>query len=58
MKSEKKHHKLITVSPDFYSLSAMKDLLFHVKEHGFTIPQIEDYISKWDLSSVGLNRKK
>ena len=29
---------------DFYSLSDCRDLLFHVQEHGLTLPQIGDFI--------------
>jgi 2-polyprenyl-3-methyl-5-hydroxy-6-metoxy-1,4-benzoquinol methylase len=31
-------------SEDFFSLSACRDLLFHVQEHGLTLPQIGDFI--------------
>ena len=38
IKSKKDHHKLILSSYDFYSMSALRDLLFHLQEHQFTIP--------------------
>jgi 2-polyprenyl-3-methyl-5-hydroxy-6-metoxy-1,4-benzoquinol methylase/Tfp pilus assembly protein PilF len=34
---------------DFYSTSELRDLLFHVQEHRFTLPQIQN-----DLESLGL----
>jgi 2-polyprenyl-3-methyl-5-hydroxy-6-metoxy-1,4-benzoquinol methylase len=37
MRSEKDHHERILVYSDFYSLSELKDLLFHIQEHRFTI---------------------
>ena len=37
--SDKHHHKQILKSSDFYSLSELRDLLFHVEEHRFTIPK-------------------
>jgi 2-polyprenyl-3-methyl-5-hydroxy-6-metoxy-1,4-benzoquinol methylase len=53
MRSEKDHHKLIMKSPDFYSLSTLRDLLFHVQEHRFTIPQIADYLDQLGLKFSG-----
>ena len=40
-------------SPDFYSLSTCRDLLFHVQEHRFTLPQIEDSLSDLGLRFLG-----
>ena len=34
-------YKEILTSSDFYSLSSVRDLLFHVQEHRFTLPQIK-----------------
>ena len=53
MRSEKDHHKLITKSPDFSSLSTLRDLLFHVQEHRFTIPQLKDCLNKLGLEFCG-----
>ena len=53
MKSEKNHHKLILNSSDLYSISSLKDLLFHVQEHRFTIPQIQECLSELDLKFCG-----
>ena len=39
--SDKEHHQRILSLADFYTLSELKDLLFHVQEHRFTIPQIQ-----------------
>ena len=52
-KSEAAHHKLITSSPDFYSLSTLRDLLFHVQEHRFTIPQIQICLDDLGLKFCG-----
>ena len=51
--SEKLHHKQIRTSTDFYSLSSLRDLLFHVHEHRFDIPQIKDYLSELGLKFRG-----
>ena len=57
MKSEKDHHKLIIQSPDFYSLSTLRDLLFHVQEHRFTVTQIKDCLNKLGLKFCGFESK-
>ncbi len=53
IKSEEDHHKLIVNSPDFYSLSDLRDLLFHVQEHRFTIPLIKDHLDELGLKFCG-----
>ena len=53
MTSDQNHHKQILNSRDFYSLSSVKDLLFHVQEHRFTIPQIRDCLSELGLKFCG-----
>ncbi len=51
--SNDKNYDLIKKSSDFYSLSNLIDLLFHIKEHRFSIPKIEDYIKKLNLKFCG-----
>ena len=58
MESDQKHHKKILNSSDFYSLSTLKDLLFHVQEHRFTIPQIQDCLSELGLKFCGFESDK
>ena len=53
MKSNKYHHKEIHASPDFYNLSTLRDLLFHVQEHRFTIPQIKEHLNDLGLHFCG-----
>ena len=43
---------------DFYSLSTLRDLLFHVKEHRFTIPQIKDVLDELGLKFCGFEASK
>ena len=45
-------------SPDFYSLSACRDFLFHVQEHRFTLPQIEVALNDLDLRFLGFELKQ
>jgi SAM-dependent methyltransferase len=51
--SSEEHHKRIRSSINFYSLSELRDLLFHVQEHRFTIPQLKDCLSELDLKFCG-----
>ena len=53
IKSDKDHHKWISFSDDFFSLSSMKDLLFHVQEHRFTLPQINNCLYNLGLKFCG-----
>ena len=58
MKSDKNYHKLILDSPDLYSMSTLKDLLFHVQEHRFTITQIQDCLSELGMKFCGFEAKQ
>jgi len=51
--TDKECHKSILNSPDLYSMSALKDLLFHVQEHRFTIPQIQESLNQLGLKFCG-----
>ena len=51
--SNKDHHQRIKSYNDFYSLSNLRDLLFNVQEHRFTLPQIKDCISRLGLKFCG-----
>ena len=53
IKSDQQHHRRIVSSPDFYSLSTLRDLLFHVQEHRFTIPQIKNCLAELGLEFCG-----
>ena len=55
---DKKKYERIQSSHDFYSLSAMRDLLFHVQEHRFTLPQIQDCLSQLGLEFCGFEADK
>lgn len=48
----------IFMGVDFYSLSNCRDLLFHVQEHQFTLPQIEACIAELGLDFLGLDIDK
>ncbi len=43
----------ITGFSDFFSMSECRDLLFHVQEHQFSIPQIADFIREIGFTFLG-----
>jgi 2-polyprenyl-3-methyl-5-hydroxy-6-metoxy-1,4-benzoquinol methylase len=43
---------------DFYSLNACRDLVFHVQEHLFTLPQIEAAVNDLGLRFLGFELKE
>jgi len=45
-------------SLNFYSLSECRDLLFHVQEHCFTLPQIEVALKDLGLKFLGFEMKQ
>lgn len=51
--SDQEHHKKIIKSSDFYSMSELRDLLFHVQEHRFSLPQISDCLDQLGLTFCG-----
>jgi tetratricopeptide (TPR) repeat protein/SAM-dependent methyltransferase len=56
--SSQQDHKSLRSFSDFYSLSELRDLLFHVQEHRFTIPQIKDCLSQLSLKFCGFESDK
>ncbi|MDB2445456.1 tetratricopeptide repeat protein [Gammaproteobacteria bacterium] len=56
--SDEEHHKKILPISDFYSLSTLRDLLFHVQEHQFSIPQIKKCLDELGLKFCGFENKK
>ena len=45
--------KILQTSNDFYSVSTLRDLVFHVQEHHFTIPRISNILDELGLSFIG-----
>ena len=56
--SDKEHHKQILDSDDFYSLSSLRDLLFHTQEHRFTIPQLKECLFELGLKFCGFEHRE
>ena len=40
-------------SGDFYAMSACRDLLFHVREHQHTLPEIAAFLAEQGLQFLG-----
>ena len=53
--SDEDGHKSILEISDFYSLSELRDLLFHVQEHRFTLPEIQGCLSDLGLKFCGFS---
>ena len=43
---------------DFFSTSELRDLIFHIQEHQFTIPLIKQIINKLNLNFCGFENMK
>ena len=56
--SEREEHRRITEFTDFYSSSEITDLIFHVQEQNFTLPQIENYLNELGLEFSGFESKE
>jgi len=55
--SHDKNHQLLIESSDFFSLSTLRDLIFHVQEHRFTLPQIKNCLDELGLKFCGFENK-
>ena len=51
--SHDENHQRLTKWSDFFSLSTMRDLIFHVQEHRFTLPQIKGCLDELGLKFCG-----
>ena len=48
-----KEYEIEFYNNDFYSISMARDLMFHVQEHCFTIPEISNMLKKLNLEFLG-----
>tara|TARA_B110000503_G_scaffold141837_1_gene236620 strand:+ start:760 stop:3315 length:2556 start_codon:yes stop_codon:yes gene_type:complete len=55
--SHDENHQLLTTSSDFFSLSTLRDLIFHVQEHRFTLPQIKSCLEELGLKFCGFENE-
>ena len=57
IKSDEEDHALLKRSEDFYNLSGFRDLLFHVQEHSFSLPQIQKILLQLELNFCGFENR-
>ena len=57
VESNDKNHQRLTKSNDFFNLSALRDLIFHVQEHRFTLLQIKSCLDELGLNFCGFENK-
>ena len=55
--SHDENHQRLTTSSDFFSLSTLRDLIFHVQEHRFTLPQIKNCLNELGLKFCGFENE-
>ena len=55
--SHDKNHQLLTRSYDFFSISTLRDLVFHVQEHRFTFLEIKNCLEELGLKFCGFENK-
>ena len=55
--SKDESHHFLTKSSDFFSLSAIRDLIFHVQEHRFTLPQVKRCLDGLGLRFCGFENQ-
>jgi len=55
--SNNKNHQLLTKSSDFFNISSLRDLIFHVQEHRFTLLQIKKCLDEFGLKFCGFENK-
>jgi 2-polyprenyl-3-methyl-5-hydroxy-6-metoxy-1,4-benzoquinol methylase len=54
---ESNDQKRLNTFIDFFSLSEFRDLIFHVQEHRFTLPQIKNCLDELGLKFCGFENK-
>ncbi len=58
IESNDNNHKRLNKSSDFFSLSSLRDLIFHEQEHHFTLSQIKDSLHELGLKFCGFMNKE
>ncbi len=53
----KNFENIFSIFEDFFIMSELRDLIFHVKEHQFTLPEIKSCLKDLKLSFLGFDDK-
>jgi hypothetical protein len=56
--SGENEYEIIRSWSDFYNLSEFRDLIFHVKEHRFTIPKVKNCLEELGLHFCGFENER
>ena len=56
--SRDEKYKRLTSFQEFFSLSELRDLIFHVQEHRFTLPQIKNSLEELELKFCGFTNQE
>ncbi len=51
------NHRLLIKSSDFFSMSTLRDLVFHIQEHRFTLLEIKNCVEKLGLNFCGFGNE-
>ena len=54
--SHNEEHQLLATWTHFFSLSELRDLVFHVQEHCFTLPKIQSSLDQLGLKFCGFEK--
>jgi SAM-dependent methyltransferase len=57
IESQNENYQQLKDSIDFYSLSTLTDLLFHVQEHQFNLPLISELLDELELKFCGFEAR-
>ena len=55
--SQDENFQKLTLLNNFFSLSTLRDLIFHVQEHRLTLPQIKNCLDELELKFCGFEDK-
>ena len=47
--------RTLSLSQDFYAMSACRDLIFHVQEHRYTLSQLKENLAELELDFLGFS---
>ena len=53
VESQNDNHKKFVLANDFFNLSMVRDLIFHVQEHRFTLPRVQSHLTELGLKFCG-----
>ena len=57
VESHEENYQRLIESSDFFSLSTLRDLIFHIQEHRFTLTQIKNCLDELGLKFCGFENK-